>query len=286
VAERATGGDAVLFGMAVDGDRVGSFDVEQVDVCTLEELTRGLDELAPRFVSKVVATLGAGKGETFRGTLLLSREAVAEFLLPMLSASLSARAVRTGRSRFADRLHERVCSEAFGVCDDGTLPGRPGSASFDREGLPHRSLPLIEAGVLRSFLFNSREARAARRESGSTGHASGGSTEPPGLGPTNLIVAAGGLSEEALIGEVEHGILLSRFAGNTDPVSGDFSGVAKGSRLLQRGATPRVIQETLVSGNIYELLEAVSGVGREREWIDGTVLTPMIRLEGISVTAG
>lgn len=285
-AERSTSADALLFGMAVDGDRVGSFDAEFANVCALGELDRELESLAPRFVRKLITSLDAGPGESFRGTLVLSRDAVAEFLLPPLVGSLSAQAVRMGRSRFAERIGESVASPSFGLLDDGTLAGRPGSASFDREGLPHRPLSLIEAGVLRSFLYNTREAQAASRADGSTGHATGGAGTPPALGPTNLIVAAGELEDEALVAEVDRGVLLSRYSGNTDPVSGDFSGVAKGSFLLRRGHPPRPIQETLISGNLYELLQSVSGVGRARHWVNGTVWTPMVRLEGVSVTAG
>jgi PmbA protein len=286
VFERTTGADAMLFGMAVDGSRVGSFDVEQADVCSLEELSGELERLPRRFVQKVVTALDAGDGESFVGPLVLSREAVAEFLLPALSSVLSARAVRLGRSRWAGKLGERVCSEAFGLRDDGTLPGRPGSSAFDREGLPHRPLPLVEGGVLRSFLFNTREARLAGRKEGSTGHAAGGAGGPPALGPTNLEVAAGDAADDAIVQGVERGILLSRFSGNTDPVSGDFSGVAKGSFLLRAGRPPRPIQETLISGNLFELLGRIEAVGRERRWIDGTVFTPMLRLGGVSVTAG
>jgi PmbA protein len=286
LCERTTQADALLFGMAVEGERVGSFDSEQAAVCSLAELRAELEALPRRWVAKVTSSLAAGPGETFRGTLVLSREAVAEFMLPALVGSLSAQAVRMGRSRFAGKIGERAFSAGLSITDDGTLPGRPGSASFDREGIPHQPLPLVARGELRSFLWNTREARAAARAEGSTGHASGGPRAAPGIGPTSLLVGEGDQPDDALVREVAHGILLSRFSGNSDAVSGDFSGVAKGSFLLRSGEAPRPIQETLVSGNLYELLAAVSGVGRERRWIDGTVLAPLVRVEGVSVTSG
>jgi PmbA protein len=285
VCERSGQGDAMLFGMAVDGDRVGSFDSEVTVCCALHELEQELGALPQRWVEKLVTSLSAGAGETFRGSLVLSREAVAEFLLPALVGSLSAQSVRTGRSRFAGRVGRSIASPVFGLVDDGTLPGRPGSASFDREGLPHAPLALVEAGELRGFLFNAREARALGRAEGSTGHASGGSRTPPGIGATNLSVAAGDVDDAALLAGVDHGILLSRFSGNADAVSGDFSGVAKGSFLLRRDAAPRPIQETLISGNLYELLGQIAAVSRERRWVEGTVLAPLVRLEGVSVTS-
>jgi PmbA protein len=285
VAERSSEAQALLMGMAVDGDAVGSFDYELIEVCSLAEFEEEVASLPERFVSKVLVCLGAKPGRSFSGTLVLSPDAVAEFLLPALIGSLSAQAVRTGKSRFKERLGLAVASDAFSLVDDGTLPGRPGSRSFDREGVAPAPLALIERGELRSFLYNTREARAVGRER-STGHASGGSTTPPGIGPSNLVVEAGGLEEQTLLEEVETGVLLNRFSGNSDPVSGDFSGVAKGSLLLERGAPPSAIQETLISGNLFDLLDAISGVSRQRRWVAGRVLAPTVRLEGVSVTAG
>jgi PmbA protein len=285
VTERSSEAQALLMGMAVDGDAVGSLDFELVEVCSLEEFDKQAGELPERFVSKVVACLGAAPGRSFTGTLVLTPDAVGELLLPMLVASLSAQAVRTGKSRLKDRLGEAIASDVLCLVDDGTLPGRPGSGSFDREGIAPARLELIERGELRSFLYNTREARAAGRER-STGHASGGPRTPPGIGPSNLLVEPGALDERALLEEVECGVLLNRFSGNSDPVSGDFSGVAKGSFLLERGAPPRAIQETLISGNLFDLLGAVSGVSQQRRWVGGSLHSPTIRLEGVSVTAG
>lgn len=284
--ERSTDAGVLLFGMAVDGERVGSFDYISEQVRTGRELTEALATTPERFVRRIVGALDAETGESFRGTLVVTPEAVAEFLLPALSAALSAQAVRTGRSPLADKRGEPVFSAAFSLTDDGTLAGQPGSAGFDREGLPHRRLPLIERGVLREFLFNTREAHAAGRAEGSTGHASGGARGAPAIGTTNVIVDAGDTEEASLLEAVDRGVLLARFSGNTDPVSGDFSGVAKGSFLLRRGQAPRPLQETLISGNLYEMLAAISDVGRERRRIDGVVLAPCLRLEGVSVTTG
>ncbi len=284
--ERSTGADVLLFGMAAEGDRVGSFEMDEAQVCSFSALQKELPVVPERFVRRAVRNLAARPGESFVGTLLLAPEAVAEFLLPPLIGAVTANAVRTGRSPFHDKLGTRVFSESLTVTDDGTLPGRPGSEAFDREGVAHRPVPIVRGGELRSFLFNTREARTAGSSQRSTGHAAGGSSAPPTIGPTNLLVDPGTDEDAKLIEEVERGILLVRFSGNTDPVSGDFSGVAKGSQFLQRGEDPRPVQETLIAGNLYELLRSVSGVGRERRWIGGSVHAPHVRLEGVSVTAG
>ena len=67
-------------------------------------------------------------------------------------------------------------------------------------------------------------------------------------GPTNLIVKAGDKSQNELISEIKEGVLVTKFAGFPDPVSGDFSGVVKGGFLIKDGEITRPLIKTLMAG--------------------------------------
>jgi PmbA protein len=238
---------------------------------------------AERFAHKCLTGLGAGAGESFRGTVILSPEAVAEFLLPNLITSLCADTVRKGQSPLAAKLGGRIAVEAFSLIDDGRLPGGIASSAFDRDGLPTGRNVLVDAGLLNTFLWNYYEACAAGARS--TGNASGGVGTLPGVGPNHLEVAAGDSAESDLIGGAERAVIVNRFSGSTNPVTGDFSGVVKNGFLVAAGSA-RPIKETMIAGNLYTLLENITEVSRERRHLNGTVLVPSLRVERISVTAG
>ena len=55
---------------------------------------------------------------------------------------------------------------------------------------------------------------------------------------------------------------------------------------LVEGARRSPINETLIAGNLFEALGAISAISSERRLIGGRELLPAIRLEQISVTAG
>lgn len=272
-----------LFGMAVDDGDIGSFDTEGHAVRRREDLEPELDAAADRFVIKTVSALGAKKGETFRGPVVLSPEVVREFVVAHLLQALDGKSVRTGRSPFRGRLGEAVASPLLDLADDARRPQAAASTAFDREGTPTRAVSILDRGVLRTFLYDVYEARAAGVEP--TGHARGGVTSLPQIGPSNLELRAGDESFTRLCCDPERCVVVSRFSGSCNPVTGEFSGVVKGGFLMRHGQrTP--IKETLIAGNLYDLLKSVSGVSREIRDIGGHSRMPALRVEDISVTAG
>jgi PmbA protein len=228
-----------------------------------------------------LGSLGAEKGESFNGQVLLDPYAVLSLFAP-LQFQLNARNALRGMSRWKGALGEPVAVPGFGLVDDGRLPGGVATTSFDREGIPHQRLPLIEGGILRSFLHNTYTAHAFGVAN--TGNATGSAGSLPGIGPTNFMILPGEAPKRDLISEMKRGLLVSRFSGNADPVSGDFSGVAKAAYLVKNGKVERAVSGTLIAGNVFEALKTLSGISRETESLYNYTF-PSLRLEGISVTA-
>ncbi len=278
----ASGASGYLMGMAIDGDEVGSFAYDGDAVQDLASLRPALSAAFARFVDKAVGALGAGRGESFRGPVFLPADVIGGFVLDTLVGVLKADGVRKGRSPMAGKLGTNIASPLITLTEGGGgLPGYP-LAPFDREGLPRRSTPLVERGVLSGFLYDSYEARAAGASS--TANALGGAASLPTLGAACIDVAAGDTPASELA-SMDRGVIVTRFSGTHDGISGDFSGVVKGGFLVE-GGERRPIKETTISGNVYEALKQVSGVSRERSTFYGTRCYPSVRIEDLSITAG
>jgi len=284
LVQRESGASGYLFGMAVDGEDVASFDYDGDSVRAIGTLDERLHRAAKRFVEKCLSGLRAEKGKSFRGPIVLSPEAVGEFLLPNLISSMGADAVRKGRSLLVDKLGKEVASTLFTLVDDGTHAGGVASSAFDREGTPVTRRVLVDAGVLQTFLYNHYEARAAGVER-STGHAAGSASSLPAIGPHRLEVGAGTSAMAELTAGAGPLIWVGRFSGSSNPVTGEFSGVVKNGYLWENGSK-RPVRETLIAGNLFESLKRIDAVSRERQEIEGTRLLPAIRIDGVSITAG
>jgi PmbA protein len=268
-----------VMGMARDGETVSSFDFQfdasrRVDGVDCERTAR-------TFAENAVASLGARQGESFVGTVVLSPKAAAEIVAYPITYAVLASTVQRGSSRFEKKLGHSVASPALSVTDDATLTDGFASASFDREGQVPEVLPIIEKGELRNFLYDSYRARREGRSG--TGHAGGGAQSVPTVAPTNVVFAAGDQSLNDIIAGIDRGVYVTRFSGNADPVSGDFSGVVKGGRMIRSGRLDEPLTGTMIAGNTFDLLSRVTAVSRERERLFSDVL-PYVRLEDVAVT--
>jgi len=275
-----------IMGMARDGEEVSSFNYRFDSTRKTGELA--VKEKALEFARGVVASLGAKKGESFVGTVILSPDAVLELMIGPIVWAVNANNVQKGMSRWVGMLGTQVASPLLTIEDNGRLAGGACSASFDREGLPHAQLKVIEDGVLRTYLYNSYTAGKEGRKS--SGHASGGARSVPGIGPTNLMIKPGERSKEELISEVKRGILVTRFSVSPQLVSGDVSGVVKGGFLIENGRLTRPLIETMISGNLFELLSRISGLSQETEHLafppEIALVSPYVKIEELTITAG
>jgi PmbA protein len=280
-SERSSLFFCLILGMAVDGDAVSSFDFQFDSAHALSEI----DAIGTgkKLAENVIASLGAVKGESFRGSVILAPKAMAEVVSYPIESAVRAASVQKGTSKFCEKMGEKVASPLVSVCDDASLPNGFSTTSFDREGLAPTVTPLIERGILRNYLYDSYTARKDGRQS--SGHARGGSRSVPSVGTTNVVYSAGDTSLADMISDTDRGILVTRYSGNVDPISGDFSGVVKGGRMIGGGTLGQPLCGTMIAGNTFDLLTSVSSVSVERERLFN-VVAPYVRIDDVTVTSG
>lgn len=265
-------------GFARDGERVSSFDVSMLNNCLLSELD--LKGEAEELARKVVNSLDATTIPSFKGTIILAPYPALRLVAMPLAFAVNAENVLNGVAPWKEPGIE-VASDILQVNDNPLLPGEIGSRSFDREGVPGREIALIKDGVLQGFLHNSYTAKKMAEKP--TGHAGGNDQGQPNISPSNFIITPGEESLAKIIKQVQRGIVVNRFSGNIDPISGDFSGVAKGGQYIEGGTIVRSVREVMIAGNIYKLLKEIKALSSEAKNIAGFKL-PYIMMDGVSIT--
>jgi len=191
--------------------------------------------------------------------------------------------VQNKMSRWIGQLNQKVTSDSLTIEDNGLFPGGAGSSAFDREGISRKPLKIIDKGILSSYLYNSYSANKENRAS--TGHAVGGTRSIPGIGPSNILVNPGEKTQADLIKEIKKGLFVTRLSVQPNPFSGDFSGVVKGGFIIEDGELKRPVIETMIAGNIFSLLNQISGLSSERKKVS-SFLIPYCRIEDVSITSG
>ncbi|MFW5857295.1 MAG: TldD/PmbA family protein [Planctomycetota bacterium] len=153
---------------------------------------------------------------------------------------------------------ELGCRE-LNIVDDGSLPGRLGSAVFDDEGVPTGKTDLIRDGVLAGRLHN-RET-AARMGEAPTGNARAiRRNVPPLVRMTNTYVEGGDLSFAEMIRGIDDGIYaLGMLGGQTMMEQFTFS-AAYGYR-IRKGEVGGLVRDVTLTGNVFETLKRMDGFG-------------------------
>jgi TldD protein len=203
---------------------------------------------------------------------------------------------RKGTSAFANRIGERVATEACTVVDDGTLSRRRGSLNIDDEGTPTGCTTLIENGILRGYMQDKLNARLmGGRSTGNGRRESFAHVTLPRM--TNTYMRPGPHAPEDIIASVERGIYAVNFGGGqVDITSGKFVFSAseayaiengklgaplKGATLIGNG--PDVLTRVSMVGNDLKLDEGVGTCGKEGQNVPVGVGQPTLRVDGLTV---
>ncbi len=74
-----------------------------------------------------------------------------------------------------------------------------------------------------------------------------------------------------------------RFSGGRPGANGEFSGVAKNGFLIENGRLTKPLTETMISGNLADMLQNLRAVSRE-VMEDGAMSVPYMAFDGVTVS--
>ncbi|MEY2416714.1 MAG: PmbA protein [Ilumatobacteraceae bacterium] len=261
---RENGCYVVVSTLADDGDETQTGFGFSVGRSPIEfDLAKAAKEASDR----ATRLLGATKPSTKRTTVVLDPYVTASFL-GIISSTLNGESVAKGRSLFKDRLGENVANSIITLVDDPTNPKAYTATDLDGEGLAARRNVLIDAGVLQQFVHSSYSARRVGAKS--TGNAiRGGFKGTPGVGCLALQLLPGDRDQDALIADIDDGVLIQSVSGlhsGVNAISGDFSAGASGLTITN-GQVGGPIREFTIASTLQRMLQDVVEVGNDVDWL-------------------
>lgn len=218
--------------------------------------------------------------ETRDCAVVLEPVAFADILENTLTVSLNADNVQKGRSALIGKMDTEIAAGELSIIDDGTLAGGLGTSSCDDEGTPSQRTEVVKKGMLSSFLYDCYTAGKEKKEStGNAVRASFAST--PSVSTRNFVIE---YPSSDIIAETKEGVTVHSVIGahTANPISGDFSVEARNSFLIKNGEIASPVKSMMLSGNIFDVLKNIDGVGKDVRKV-GNVVTPTIRVARMRV---
>ena len=253
-----------------DGDKASSFFGSGVLTDSLDKpfMEMGSIEKDLSDVEKQIETTGvSGK---FEGTMVVMPGCLGSLFYSLLSDFAGEGGLLSGTSPWKDKLGEQVADKRITISlaplDERIVCGNRVTA----EGFRAENFDVIRNGKLNAFVLGLYAANKLKLPRGKNDS-------------FNVIVAPGDRSIDEIIASIDKGILVGRFSGGNPASNGDFSGVAKNSFLIENGKIGPALSETMISGNMADMLGRLRAVSSEQV-ADGMSVLPYMAFDGITIS--
>ena len=219
-----------------------------------------VEDLAQTTVFRALKKLGGDMPSTGTCPVVFSPKAMSD-LLQVFSGMFSAERARKGLSRLAGQEGCAIAAPCVTIVDNPFHPDSPMPMPFDAEGSPTRCKAVVEQGVLKTLLYDLKNAALSGVDT--TGNAAkAGYNAPVGIRPFSMSIVSGNHSPEDLLMMAGEGLYVDSLSGlhaGANAVSGDFS-VESAGYLIRQGQLADRVKTCTVAGNFYDLLKDISAL--------------------------
>lgn len=224
------------------------------------------------------------KGETIKSgqyRVFFSPDLLSSFL-GIFSSLFSGKALVEGTHPLKDKIGKKVASELLTITDCPRHKDAFYPTLFDDEGFASVDNPLLIDGVLNSLYHNSATSKQANVAN--TFNASRGPRSSLSVSGTTKVIATGDMTEAQIKSETVFEIVdMQGLHSGANPQSGNFSFAATGY-LWDKGERKQVVRGVTVSGNFYEAIQEIAGVGdKSYSNTSRTLISPIICFAKLSV---
>ncbi|MCY4523409.1 MAG: metallopeptidase TldD-related protein [Halobacteriovoraceae bacterium] len=256
--------------LARKNQKVSSFNYSYAMLDNLDAPLLQNDAISLKMEQAVKQLEARRLGDKFTGDVIITPFCLMSFIDFLTSIFLSDQFIIAKRGFLADKLDNSIAGSSFSLRAMPVDPIMADPKFFTADGFKSENSVLIDKGVLKSFNLSLYGAN----KTGFDRFAGGGG---------NYMVDAGEIALADQIKNVKKGILLTRYSGSRPNDQGDFSGVAKNSYYIENGEIKYPVMETMVSGNLADLLLNIQSVSKKRINFGFGVL-PWIHAKGVTVS--
>ncbi|WGF89957.1 TldD/PmbA family protein [Marinivivus vitaminiproducens] len=204
---------------------------------------------------------------------------VANSLVGHVLSAINGSAVARRTTFLRDRMGEAVLGSGISIVEDPFLAGGRRSRPFDAEGIAPAPRRLIDRGVLTSWLLDLSTARQLGLAS--TGHAARGVGSNPSPSASNVVMEAGTIARDDLLGDIKEGFYVTEMIGmGLNLLTGDYSRGASGF-WIENGRLTYPVSEITIAGNLKDMFHHMTPADdlEIRYGIDA----PTVRVDGLTL---
>jgi PmbA protein len=274
-----------VFGLGIEGQRIRGTDMLFVgDHQSSCHPILKTDEIVKTTIRQLELAKNMAKVTSKPMSVIFAPDGVTGSLVLPLIPAFNGKTVLEGASPLGNKLGETVFDKYLTISDNPMVPYNTGSRPCDDEGVPCQITPVITNGVVSNYLYDLQTAARAKTKSTGNGQRQGGLPSPS---PHAFVITPGNVSFEDMVKSIGEGIIVEQLlgAGQGNMLGGDFSGNVLLGFKIEKGEIVGRVKDTMISGNIYQLLKNIAVIGSDTKWVGGFMSTPSICCANVSVAS-
>ena len=217
------------------------------------------------------------KLETKRYNIVLSSE-VASKIIDHIQDMLSAEYIHQKKSCLANKLDNKIFSEKLNIVEEPRNKNYPGYIIFDKEGTDTKNKEIVTNGVIKTYLYDIKEAKVDGVESTGNKYNS--------IDGRNMYVKPGSKNLDDIFKSVNNGIYITHFMGSMgtsiNTTTGNISMQVFGY-IIEDGKLVCGFEPAVLTSSIFELLTNIDDIGNDLQFIMKSTASPTISVSNISI---
>lgn len=193
---------------------------------------------------------------------------------------LSATNIRQKISCLEGKLNEKVFSDKLTIIEDPKNDDYPGATIFDDEGTETKKKEIIKDGVLKTYLYNIKEAKEQNQKTTGNGYSN--------ISTRNMYIKPGDKTLDEMMKKVKNGIYITDCMGSMNtainPNTGNISLQIFGF-IIENGEIKCGFEPSVMTTTIFELLSNIEEIENQVTFIKRSVGSPCLLVKDISIAS-
>ena len=256
----------------------------EISTAFIEEKNSDCSFLVNELIEFFNLSKSTSKIKSGKYPVLFTSKATKE-LIPIIELALNGKEVLKKSSPWKDKIGKKVLSEKI------TIEQNPAfgymARDFDHEGIEIQKLILVKEGILNNFYFDLVSGVKMKPFFKSTGNgfkpSLSSQIEPQLL---NLVFPFGKRKISEIVKDIKYGLFVDQTMGAlSSDISGDISLNIEFGCLIENGEIKGRVKDTMISGNVYEVLNNVIEFSDTCKWYWSNIYSPDMLLDGFTVAS-
>lgn len=236
-----------------------------------------LDSFVIDILEKSVLSLNEEEVSSGKYNILLSPHVIYDIGLEFIDM-ISASNIRNKTTCMLDKLNKKIFSSKLNIVEDPTNRNFPGYNPFDDEGTFTKKKDIVTNGKLKTYLYDIKEAKLAKKESTGNGYGS--------ISARNMYIEKGNKSFDELVEQTKDGIYVTSYIGTNviNQLTGDLSLQIFGF-VIKDGKIQKGLKTCILTTDIFELFSNIVDIGNDLTFVSDIFASPTILVKDLSIVS-